>query len=155
VFQDGEIKYRGIELRRHDTSPLVAKTQLAVLQCLVQVATLEQVRDYIPKAHKIVEQAKRDLKASCIPMEDLLITQRLSKEMDAYKSPSPAARAARQLVEMGKDVAPGQSILFIYTLGKPGVWVYGAKEFNKKTLDVEQYSKLLQRASMTILEPFV
>jgi DNA polymerase elongation subunit (family B) len=46
VFQDGEIKYRGIEARRHDTPPWVAKTQLAVLQCLAQAETLEQAQSY-------------------------------------------------------------------------------------------------------------
>lgn len=101
-----------------------------------------------------MERAKHNLRAGRVPVEDLIITQRLSREVDAYKSPSPAARAARQLVEMGTKVAPGQSMQFIYTLRKPGVWVYGAKEFNEKTLDVEEYSKLLQRAAMTILEPF-
>ncbi len=56
--RDGEIKYRGIELRRHDTPPWVAKVQLAVLQCLAQAATLEQVQEYIPKAREIMAQAK-------------------------------------------------------------------------------------------------
>ena len=155
VFTDGEIKYRGIELRRHDTPPWVAKTQLAVLQCLAQAKTLAQVQAYISQACEIVVQAKRDLRAGRVPVEDLLITQRMSREVEAYKSPSPAARAALQLVEMGIKVAPGQAIQFVYTLGKPGVWVQGANSFNEKTLAVEEYSKLLQRAALTILEPFV
>jgi DNA polymerase-2 len=154
VFQDGEIKYRGIELRRHDTAPWVAQTQLTILQCLAQAKTLEDVQEFIPKAHEIVEQAKRELLAGRIPLENLLITLRLSRDVNAYKSPSPAARAAQQLVKMGKTVAPGQSIQFIYILGKPGVWAYGESEFNEKTLDVEQYLRLLQRATLTILEPF-
>ena len=155
VFQDGEIKYRGIELRHHDTPPWVAKTQLAVLQCLAQAKTLALVQAYISQACEIVAQAKRDLRAGRVPVDDLLITQRLSREVEAYKSPSPAARAALQLVEMGIKVAPGQAIQFVYTLGKPGVWVQGANSFNEKTLAVEEYSKLLQRAALTILEPFV
>ncbi len=155
VFQDGEIKYRGIELRRHDTPPWVAKTQLTILQCLAQAKTLALVQAYISQACEIVAQAKRDLRAGRVPVEDLLITQRLSREVEAYKSPSPAARAALQLVEMGIKVAPGQAIQFVYTLGKPGVWVQGANSFNEKTLAVEEYSKLLQRAALTILEPFV
>ncbi len=153
--RDGEIKYRGIELRRHDTPPWVAKTQLAVLQCLAQAKTLVQVQTYISQACEIVAQAKRDLRAGRVPVEDLLITQRLSREVEAYKSPSPAARAALQLVEMGKAVAPGQTVQFIYILGRPGVWVQGASPFDQKTLDIARYSKLLQRAALTILEPLV
>jgi DNA polymerase elongation subunit (family B) len=83
---------------------------------------------------------------------DLLVSQRLSRELDSYKTPLPAARAARQLVEMGKAVAPGQVIRFVYTRGKPGVWAYGCGEFDQRTLDVDQYSVLLERAVRTILD---
>ncbi len=152
VFQDGEIKYRGIELRRHDTPLWVAKTQLAALQCLAQAETLEQVQEHIPRVLGIFAQAKRDLRAGRVPVEDLLVTQRLSREVDNYKTPSPAARAARQLVKMGKSVAPGQVMRFVYTRGRPGVWCYGCGEFDERTLDVEQYAKLLEKATRTILD---
>ena len=36
VFQDGSVKYRGIEARRRDSPPWVTRTQLAVLDCLAQ-----------------------------------------------------------------------------------------------------------------------
>jgi DNA polymerase-2 len=153
VFQDGEITYRGIELRRHDTPPWVAKTQLAILQCLAQAETLEQVQEYIPGALEIVERANRDLKAGRVPVEDLLVTQRLSRDLEGYKTPSPAARAARQLVGMGKSVAPGQVMRFVLTRGKPGVWAYGCGEFDRRTLDLGKYGELLERATSTILDP--
>lgn len=155
VFQDGEIKYRGIELRRHDTPPWVAKTQLAVLQCLAQAKTLALVQAYIPQAHEIVEQAKRALRAGRVPVEDLLITQRLSREVEAYKSPSPAARAARQWMDAGKSVAPGQVMKFVYTRGAPGVWAYGCGALNTRPVDVGRYVQLVERAAGTVLDAVV
>jgi DNA polymerase-2 len=155
VFTDGEIKYRGIELRRHDTPPWVAKTQLAVLQCLSQAKTLEQVQEYIPKAREIVAQAQRDLRAGRVPLEDLLITQLLSREVEAYKSPSPAARAARQWLDAGKPVAPGQVMRFVYTRGKPGVWAYGCGALDVRTADVGRYVQLVERAAGMVLDVFV
>jgi DNA polymerase-2 len=154
VFQDGEIKYRGIELRRHDTPPWVSRTQLAVLDCLAQAGTLDQVRAYSPRALEIVELARRDLQAGRVPVNDLLISQRLSREVDSYKSPSPAARAARQLVERGKSVAAGQTMRFVLMRGKPGVWAYGCGEFDLRTLGVDQYAALLERAARTLLDSF-
>lgn len=154
VFQDGEIKYRGIELRCHDTPPWVAKTQLAVLQCLAQAQTLAQVREYIPQAREIVAQAKRGLRGERVPLEDLLITQRLSREVDSYKSPSPASRAARQWIESGKPVAPGQVMQFVYTRGVPGVWAYGCGALDGRTVDVGRYVQLAERAIRTILDCF-
>jgi len=154
VFQDGEIKYRGIEARRHDTPVWVVQTQLAVLEYLAQAATLEQAQAYLPKAGGIVEQAKRNLKAGRVPVEDLLVTQRLSREVAGYKSPSPAARAAKQLQEAGKTVAPGQTMRFIYTRGVPGVWAYGCGALDLRVVDAGMYIKLLDRAVQTVLEPF-
>ena len=154
VFQDGEIKYRGIELRRHDTPPFVAKIQLAVLECLAQAKTLEQVADYIPKTREIVEQAKRDLRAGRVPPEELVIAQRLSRDVDKYQSPSPAARAARQWVEAGKSVAPGQVMRFVFTRGKPGVWAVGVGELDARKVDVGKYAELVERAVDTIIQIF-
>ncbi len=150
VFLDGEIKYRGIELRRHDTPPFVAKVQLAVLQCLAGAKTLAQVQDYIPKAREIVEHSNRELRAGRVPLEDLVITQRLSRDVNAYKFPSPAARAARQWIDAGKSVAPGQVMRFVFTRGKPGVWAAGVGELDERTVDVGRYIRLSESAAGTI-----
>jgi DNA polymerase-2 len=155
VFSDGEIKYRGIELRRHDTPPWVAKTQLAVLECLAQAKTLDQARGFLPQAQAIAEQARRDLRAGRIPPEELVVSQRLSRAVDEYKSPPPAARAARQWLEAGKSVSPGQVMRFVYTRGHPGVWALGCGELDGRTVDVGRYLTLLNRAVGTVLDIFV
>ena len=154
VFQDGEIKYRGIELRRHDTPAWVACSQLAVLQCLAQAESLEQARGLVPKARNIIVQARHDLLAGRVKVDDLLIVQRLSRAVDDYKSAPPAARAARLLVEGGQVFAPGQTVRFVYTLGKPGVWAYGAGELDQRVVDVKRYIRLLDRAASTVLDVF-
>lgn len=155
VFQDGHIKYRGIELRRHDTPPWVAKIQLAVLQCLAHAKTLAQVREYLPKAGEIVEKAKRDLRNGRVPPEELVISQRLSRAVEDYKSPSPAARAAQQWLEAGKSVAPGQVMRFVYTRGHPGIWAFGCGELEGRVVDVRRYMTLLNRAVGSVLDIFV
>jgi DNA polymerase-2 len=152
VFQDGEIKYRGIELRRHDTPPWVAQVQLAILQCLAQGGSMEKMQGYITGALEIVAKARCDLKAGRVPAGELLVTQRLSRAVEDYKTPSPAARAARQLIERGETLAPGQTIRFVYTRGKPGVWAYRNEDFNLEQVDVDRYLILLERAAATILD---
>jgi DNA polymerase-2 len=154
VFQDGEIKLRGIEARRHDTSAWVARCQLAVLECLAQAGTLEQARGRLPAAAAILAGARRDLKTGRVPAGDLLVTQRLSRDPSAYTSPSPAARAALQLQQMGRSVAPGQSMRFVYTLGRPGVWAYGCGDLDARSIDTGMYLRLLERAAQAVLDPF-
>lgn len=152
VFQDGEIKYRGIELRRHDTPHWVGQVQLAVLECLAQAGTLAEARKLLPVARALVRQATDDLKAGRVLPEGLVVTQNLSRAVQDYKSPSPAARAARQLLEAGQEPAPGQRIRFVYTRGRPGVWAYGAGRLDPRTVDIARYARLLERAVRTVLD---
>ncbi len=55
-----------------------------------------------------------------MPLEDLLVTQRLSREIAQYKDPSPAARAAAQLEAIGQHVRPGQKVRFLLLRGDRG-----------------------------------
>ena len=102
VFQDGELKYRGIELRRHDTPMWVAGVQLAMLQCLGQANSLMQVKQYLPEAARLLKKARADLLAGKISPDDLMVRQRISKGVEEYRSLSPTARAARVLAESGR-----------------------------------------------------
>ena len=107
VFQDGSVKYRGIEARRRDSPPWVTRTQLAVLDCLAQARTLDEVPAYLPEAQALVRGAKRNLKRERVPLEYLVVTQKLSRAVEEYKTPSPAARAAMQLQAAGRNCCAG------------------------------------------------
>jgi DNA polymerase-2 len=156
VFQDGSVKYRGIEARRHDSPPWVTQTQLAVLDCLAQARTLDEVPSYLPKAQTLVRKAKRNLKQERVPLEYLVVTQKLSRAVEAYKTPSPAARAAMQLQEAGKTVAPGQFIRFVYTRDALRVraWDLHGK-VDPRLFDTHRYCTLLNRSIETVLEPHI
>jgi DNA polymerase elongation subunit (family B) len=129
----------------------VAKIQLAVLQCLALTKTLEQVREYLSKDGEIVEKAKRDLRNGRVPPEELVISQRLSQAVEHYKSPSPAAWAAQQMIDKGMPVAPGQVMHFVLPRGgMSGVWALGCGELDGRTEDVN----LLNRAVRSVLDIF-
>jgi len=77
----------------------------------------------------------------------------LSRELDAFVAASPAARAAGQLAAVGKQLRPGQSVRFLYTLGKPGVYAWDLPEPpDPRTLDLARYQELLLRAADTVLQ---
>ncbi|MBI5933867.1 MAG: hypothetical protein HY867_09180 [Chloroflexi bacterium] len=152
AFLDGSLKYRGIELRRRDTATWVRKIQLATLTILAQAGMPDELTDYLPTALAHIERAKRDLKAGRVPLEDLVVRQKLSRTLDGYKSPSPAARAARQLQAIGREVAPGQSIEFLFTRDGVHAWELGGS-FDVRRLDVKRYCALLDRAMGTVLDP--
>jgi DNA polymerase elongation subunit (family B) len=94
------------------------------------------------------------LKAGRVPVEKLLVSQKLSRELGEYSSPSPAARAVRQLEATGKAVRPGQRVRFLFTLGRPGVRAWDVPDQpDIRCIDVHRYRVLFERAVQTVLAP--
>ena len=155
IFRDGRIKMRGIETRRRDTSSWVAKAQERILRELADLKDISDFPALLPALVTSIQDDLRDLYTYRIPVEDLVIAQTLSRELDAYRVPSPAARAAKQLVLVGKEIRPGQRIRFVYTQGEPGVHAWNMPEpLMPEMLDLSRYRTLLIRAAHTILQPF-
>ncbi len=155
VFQDGTIKVRGLEARRGDTPPWVAQVQMRLIECLAQASDADELPPYLPEALEALRQALRDLRGGRVPLEDLLLSQRLSRALSKYTSPSPAARAALQLQEIGKEMQPGQRVRFLFVLGRTGVRAWDLPEpADPRTINIGEYRKLLLRAAENVFQPF-
>jgi DNA polymerase-2 len=154
VFQDGSLKTRGIEARRRDTPPFIAEVQMTVLERMAQVSEVEQLPQAVPGIVRFLRQRLADLRARRVPLVALLVAQKVSRELDAYRVPSPAARAAAQLIQVGKSVRPGQRVRFLYTRGDPGVRAWDLPEApDPSTLDLERYREMFVRAASGVLGP--
>jgi DNA polymerase-2 len=154
LFQNGKIKVRGIEMRRHDTPTFVHKVQAELLHLLTQTREGEPLESMAPAAIRLLEQRAQDLRDGVIPLTDLIISQRLSREVSQYRQPSPAAKAASQLKEMNKPLHAGQVVHFLFVEGKPGVLAWRAGfPFQYGQVKVREYLKLLIRAASNILQP--
>jgi DNA polymerase elongation subunit (family B) len=94
------------------------------------------------------------LRRGRVPLEKLLVSRKLSRDLQEYRSPSPAAIAAAQLESVGKTVKPGQRVRFLYTFGKPGVHAWDMPEApRREAINTPLYAELLVRAARTVLEP--
>jgi len=155
VFQDGSIKVRGLDARRHDTAPWVAETQTALIEYLAGAPDADRLPEYVPGAVALLRQALHRLSAGRVPLEELLTAQRLSRVPEKYASLSPSARAALQLRAAGKEPSPGQRVRLLYVHGKPGVWAWDRPEpVDAKRIDLGMYRKLMLRAAADIFQPF-
>jgi DNA polymerase-2 len=156
VFQSGEVKCRGIELRRHDTPAFIRDGQCEVLEILSGSPDLDHISECLSKIQRLIDGKLYDLRRQHVPPEKLIVRQTLSRPVNEYRVPSPAAIAARQLEEAGKFLRPGQIVRFIYTCGKPGVHAWDLEQpFDPKMIDVHAYKILLNRAMETVLHPFI
>ena len=154
LFQNGTWKVRGIEVRRDDTSKWIKKIQREMLDLLADAPNAGQLADQLPRVHTLLQDRLSALRQRKIPLEELLISQKISRSLEEYKVPSPAARAAAQLAAIDKNLIPGQRVRFLYTRGKPGVFAWDLEERpDPKTIDIDRYAELLCRAAYTILQP--
>jgi DNA polymerase II len=156
VFESGEIKARGIELRRHDTPDFIKELQQQMLEILAKAPDADYIPNLLPELRTLVHRRLTELRCGRVPPEKLVVRQTLSRELDRYRSPSPTAIAAHQLAEHDKHLRPGQVVRILYTLGKPGVQAWDLPgELDSKTIDFARYSTLLNRAAETIFQPFL
>jgi DNA polymerase-2 len=151
---DSEYKIRGLALRREDTSLFVANTQLQILQIMAKEKNPGRLAGLFPKVLEMLQEKVFALNHRKVPIQELLITQTLSRELDEYRVLSPAARAAGQLQAIGKNIQMGQKIQFIYTRTKQGVRAWDLPElFNPSLIDTVKYKELLFRAVYEVLQP--
>lgn len=151
---DGEYKLRGLACRREDTPLFVAETQLQVLQILAKEKAPSHLEILFPAVLNLLQARISDLYKQKIPPSKLLVTQTLSRDLAGYRVPSPAARAARQLQNIGRNVQLGQKIQFVYTKTKQGVRAWDLCEsFDISWVDTAKYKELLFRATYEVLEP--
>ncbi len=154
VFQDGSYKIRGLEARRHDTPPFVARAQLRILETLAATEAPPETR--LPVVVGMLRRDLADLRAGQVAPADLLVSQRVGRAVEAYKVQSPAALALIQLQAAGKTLEPGRRVRFVYTLDEPGVYAWGSfAELDPARIDAARYADLLLRAASALLQPFI
>ena len=150
--QDGSITARGIEVRTHDTAPYIARVQENLLDMLKNAGTLQELRQTLPEALRLVLRRYKRLLQGKVAVDDLVVHKRMGRELDAYRVPSPAAIAAAQLEKLDKPARLGQRVPFIYTFGKPGVQAWHSHVFiDPRSVNYPYYCKLLTRAVSSVL----
>jgi DNA polymerase-2 len=151
LFEDGSFKLRGIEARRRDTPAFIVETQMQILEHMARTA---DPAAGLPAVQVLLRRKLAALRAGQIPIEKLLVTQKLSRELAEYRVPSPPARAAAQLEAVGKSLRAGQNVRLIYTADEIGVRAWDAGPLPERlNVDRKHYAELLLRAAETLLLP--
>ena len=158
VKEDGQIKVRGIEVRRRDTPKFVYDAQMEMIKVLATAEDSEGFIAKIPDALNVIKEYRSKLLDGEVPIWDLVITKRLSKKLGDYKQKVSQVIAAEQLLKEGVEVSAGKSVRFVFTSA-------GNKRYNRRVRaeelieggtnsDVRKYLLLLYSAAANILSPF-
>jgi len=154
VFRNGEMKCRGIMARRGDTPHYIAEVQLDAIKILARETEFEKLPGLIPKVVFFFRSCHQDLTQGRVPLEHLLVSQTLSRDLEDFKVLSPAGRAARQLAADGKAIGAGQNVDFLRVKQAPFALSWHAvDEAQGVELDIDWYCEQLLRAADEVLQP--
>jgi len=115
VAEDGALKVRGLELRRHDTPPLVARMQQEVLAILAEAHDFAGYTVKLEEAREILRGYEESLADGSVAIEDLIVSKRLTRAPREYQKANQTAIAAQQLFGSGVHLRPGQTVEYIIT----------------------------------------
>jgi DNA polymerase-2 len=115
VPEEGELKVRGLECRKHDTPPLVARMQREALDVLAEAHDFQSYGRKLEEAREVLARYLARLEAGSINLEELVINRRLTRSPHDYKQASATAIAAQQLERAGVKLRPGETLQYIIT----------------------------------------
>jgi DNA polymerase elongation subunit (family B) len=115
VSETGELKVRGLECRRHDTPPFIARMQREVLAILAEAHDFAAYGAKLQEAREVYERYLARLRDGSVAPEELVIRKRLTRAPASYQKNSVTAIAARQLDRAGVKLRPGENIELIIT----------------------------------------
>jgi DNA polymerase-2 len=115
VAEDGTLKVRGLELRRHDTPPIVARMQQEVLAILAEAHDFPGYVAKLEEAREILRRYQESLSEGSVAIEDLIVSKRLTREPREYRKANQTAIVAQQLFGHGVRLRPGQTVEYIIT----------------------------------------
>jgi DNA polymerase elongation subunit (family B) len=157
VYDNGEMKIRGIEARRRDTPKFVRQVQSDMLEVFADARNMNEFRERIPEALDILRHSIRQLQEGKADPLQLVIKRHISKEPSEYANANMNAIVAQTLEEAGVHLSPGESIQYIIVDAKgkknPAKAVPLALYAYEDGYDANKYTDLVLQAAETLLEP--
>lgn len=152
AFEDGTLKVRGIEARRHDTPTFIRETQLGSLAILAAAPNATAFRRHLPQAIAYARRRLRTLRAGAAPLDELVVTHNLSRQPEEFVVRTPAARVAAELTRAGVELSPGERLRFIYVSGPEKARAWDLIE-TPLAYDRQAYTVLFLRALESLFAP--
>jgi len=157
VYQNGDLKVRGIEARRHDTPLAFVRCQMDILKVLAKADTMAEAKGKTHECIEIFIQHAEALAHHEVPASELAFSTNLSKAPEEYSTMTVQHATIKQLVGEGATLHAGAGIRYV-------IMDYEGKD-SKRAMpldmikdqakyDSERYITLLAETCSSVLEPF-
>ena len=158
VFNNGELKVRGIELRQSNSPYYLKNMQRDMLKILSKANNTKEFIDMIPFAIDVLLEYGKQIIELNVDNKTLIFTTRISKDITQYRVNNLVKSALIQLRNAGIQTRPGQSIRYIVRNEKSRdhnerVRIAEKIDENEK-VDVNYYLRQIAKCGESILIPF-
>ncbi len=157
-YAHGEMKTRGIEVRRKDTPWFIKNMQKRLLELMSE---MKDVREISSRAPELIREAGfylNELRGGRVDPRQLVLRRRVQKDADAYATNNLSAMVVRELAKFGVTVKAGESIDYIIVDQSGKRDPQKAKSMmtyqHWDGYDIEKYSEFFLKAVETLLSPF-
>ena len=157
-YTNGEIKVRGLEVRRRDSPLFIKRLQGKILEALQHAQSVAELQAGIPAVLAIAKEYIDLLRAGNADPLELVVRQHLSQEVEVYSTNTANAAAAKALQDAGIELRPGETVEYIIVDAtgkkKPAKSVPLLLYSFDEGYDIEKYTELALKAVETLLLPF-
>jgi DNA polymerase I len=158
VFDSGELKVRGIELRQRNTPEFLREVQRNMLDVLSKANNSKEFMDLIPQAIEAMCACAKKIMKGTVEPSKLVFRTRISKGIAEYKVNNLVKSALLQMRDLGFNVQPGQSISYIvlneHTRGYKNRVKVIESITGDEDVDVDYYLRQIAKCAESILIPF-
>jgi len=158
MFDDGEIKARGVEIRQKNSPVFLKNMQKEMLNVFSKADTKKEFKTLIPEAIEVIKEYGKKIIDHEYNQEDLVIKTCVSKDLSEYKVNTLAKSAMLQMRKIGIEPEPGQSIYYVVRDEKTcnpfkRVCILENLEDNGR-IDTDFYLRQIAQYGESILIPF-
>ncbi len=154
AFTTGEVKIRGIAMRRGDTPDIIKQMQSELISMLSKSEDLNACARIRSDLEEVVEKYRLRLMEGMVRPDELAIATHLSKDPTEYIHDTLSSLAAKQLAASGVPLHAGEKMRYLILNSKDKIKAFRAIPLSMvEVLEYDQthYLELLYRAANEIL----
>jgi len=158
MFDNGELKVRGIELRQRNTPDFLREVQKGMLDVFLKAKNSAEFIMHIPEAANVMLEYGKTIINGSIKPHKLVFKTRVSKGIADYKVNNLVKSALLQMRDLDFNVRPGQSIRYIVLNEHTRDYKSRVKVVESisggEDVDIDYYLRQIAKCAESILVPF-
>jgi len=112
-YYTGQLKVRGLFVRRKDIPPFVQEAQLSFLETMKKASTKKELSSLHDEMNRIYEGYISEVQSKKIPWEKLLIRKTVGKNLADYEVDNGTSLVLKELETLNARLSPGEKVQYI------------------------------------------